>query len=819
MATLAAVLLVSTQAVCEERRILMNWDGGTHIYLKGDTPPFEPVPFTVEDLRYSVQEATPPGHQLDTLLLCVNGGQAMYYPSEAGTKYCAFLTTQADWDEFAQLWPGGIQWYDNLEYFFGNGIDPWAIIFDEAQQRGLETMLTYRMNDRHNMKSERTQFWYDNPDKHLSSGGLNFDYAETRDYVFGLIQEAVQRYDSVDGIELDFNRTPEFFTSATPQAQQIIYMNDLVQRVRNMLDVEGAARGKDLLLSVRAPTIGGVDPTYAVSLNYGVDPVHWADQGWIDFLAVSEYLREDFSLPIQEWKALINEVPIYGGIEAARGASGSPAILMSLDDYRQAAAARWSEGADGLYMFNFHLSREWIPGNVPPYDLFLEIGDPSIPATFTQEDPGSTLPGYVSNTWDISTDNKWLSAELRVQLNEGNIYQDPAGSNNPPNPAAIGTTLEFDSYMAGGYDTTGGAAGTSPTVMGGAVDIGGDIPLKFGTFVIDATWGSSLDPKPSGDLMLARVTLSDNAQGTYSYQIGVHGNAPASFVGGFILNGAMMEPILTATFNQENPGGTLSNYVSNTWNVDTLGEKWLGAELLIEGLTPGDIYQDPDGSNTPPTPALIGAHPTVEFDSYMTGGYDTDVTTGPLPTQIGGAVDTAIMLGYLPGDHIPLVFNTEEIDATWVSSLMTKPSGDDLMLGRVTLLDTAQGTFKFRIGIDNSGKAFYLGGVIIDGEMLMMGPGPLPPPGDADGDFDVDDDDATILAGNWQQTIEGGYSVGDFDEDGDVDDADATILATNWGVGVAAAVPEPSTMVMLATVGPCLLAGLYWRRRPEQFTR
>ena len=803
MATLAAVLLVSTQAVCEERRILMNWDGGTHIYLKGDTPPFEPVPFTVEDLRYSVQEATPPGHQLDTLLLCVNGGQAMYYPSEAGTKYCAFLTTQADWDEFAQLWPGGIQWYDNLEYFFGNGIDPWAIIFDEAQQRGLETMLTYRMNDRHNMKSERTQFWYDNPDKHLSSGGLNFDYAETRDYVFGLIQEAVQRYDSVDGIELDFNRTPEFFTSATPQAQQIIYMNDLVQRVRNMLDVEGAARGKDLLLSVRAPTIGGVDPTYAVSLNYGVDPVHWAEQGWIDFLTVSEYLREDFSLPIQEWKALITEIPIYGGIEGARGASGSPAILMSLDDYRQAAAARWSEGADGLYMFNFHLSREWIPGNVPPYDLFLEIGDPSIPATFTQEDPGSTLPGYVSNTWDISTDNKWLSAELRVQLNEGNIYQDPAGSNNPPNPAAIGTTLEFDSYMAGGYDTTGGAAGTSPTVMGGAVDIGGDIPLKFGTFVIDATWGSSLDPKPSGDLMLARVTLSDDAQGIYSYRIGVEDYPPTTFVGGLIANGAMMDPVLTSTFTQEDPGSTLEGYVSNTWDVNTLGEKWLSAELLVE-LINGDIYQNTGvgSGDVPPDPVNFVANPALEFDSYMTGGYDTDVATGTLPELMGGAVDI--------GGAILLTFDTSEIDATWGSTLATKPWGD-LMLGRITLSDDAQGTFKFRIGLGDSGATFYLDGWIVDGAMLLLAP---PIPGDADGDRDVDAADAAILASHWLQTIAGGYSVGDFNGDGDVDDVDATIMAANWQVGVAAeaAVPEPSTIcLVLSSLGMLLGATFFCR--------
>ena len=175
----------------------------------------------------------------------------------------------------------------------------------------------------------------------------------------------------------------------------------------------------------------------------------------------------------------------------------------------------------------------------------------------------------------------------------------------------------------------------------------------------------------------------------------------------------------------------------------------------------------------------------------MTGGYDTDASTGTTPSVYGGAVD-------LPGGLMPLTFDTTGIDATWASSLETNPSGE-LMLGRFTLSDDAQGTFKFRIGLDDSGAAFYLGGVIVDGEMLFL---PLPPsiPGDADGDGDVDADDAAILASNWQQTIAGGYSVGDFDGDGDVDDADATILATNWQVGVVAeaAVPEPGSLLLLA---------------------
>ena len=257
------------------------------------------------------------------------------------------------------------------------------------------------------------------------------------------------------------------------------------------------------------------------------------------------------------------------------------------------------------------------------------------------------------------------------------------------------------------------------------------------------------------------------------------------------------EPAPSTSFNQVDPGSTLEGYVSNTWDVNTYSKGWLSAELLVE-LTGGNIYQDPAGSDTPPDPADFTTTPTLEFDSYMTGGTDSELpsTTGPLPLVLGGAVDF--------GGGVGPTFDTSEIDATWASSLATNPSGE-LMLGRFTLSDDAQGTFKFRIGLDNSGAISYLEGVIVDGAMLLT----APIPGDADGDGDVDAADATILAANWLQTIAGGYSVGDFDEDGDVDDTDATILAANWTGPLATAVPEPSIYALLA--GGLLM--LLWRRK------
>ena len=90
--------------------------------------------------------------------------------------------------------------------------------------------------------------------------------------------------------------------------------------------------------------------------------------------------------------------------------------------------------------------------------------------------------------------------------------------------------------------------------------------------------------------------------------------------------------------------------------------------------------------------------------------------------------------------------------------------------------------------------------------------------GDANGDGKVDGSDVTILAGNWQAGVGAPnpntvtWEMGDFNGDGQVDGSDVTILAGNWQYGVmaaAAAVPEPSTIILLIGAIAGLLA---WRR-------
>ena len=134
-----------------------------------------------------------------------------------------------------------------MNTFFGQGIDPYAVMPSEAKKQGLEAMISFRMNDAHSGGYLRSQFWLDNPNYRLGNS-LDYGFTEVRNHVFGLIEEAVQRYDDCDGIELDFQRFPSYFSGGTTE-QRVKVMNLLVQEVRNMLDAVGEKRGKHLALS------------------------------------------------------------------------------------------------------------------------------------------------------------------------------------------------------------------------------------------------------------------------------------------------------------------------------------------------------------------------------------------------------------------------------------------------------------------------------------------------------------------------------------------------------------------------------------------
>jgi hypothetical protein len=53
-----------------------------------------------------------------------------------------------------------------------------------------------------------------------------------------------------------------------------------------------------------------------------------------------------------------------------------PGGVMTLADYRRAASHLWSDGADGIYLFNFFIPREVAAAPEPPFEVLKELGDP-----------------------------------------------------------------------------------------------------------------------------------------------------------------------------------------------------------------------------------------------------------------------------------------------------------------------------------------------------------------------------------------------------------------------------------------------------------
>ena len=158
----------------------------------------------------------------------------------------------------------------------------------------------------------------------------------------------------------------------------------------------------------------------------------------------------------------------------------------------------------------------------------------SLAAEFAWVDNTDQLTGYTTADLQVSTDTDWLSAALLLELNQGSIYQDPNGSNTEPNSALFGIapTLEFDSYVA--------ANGHNVLIAGGAGDVYGDT-LQFDESQLDISWLDTATDD-TGTINLARITLSDDAAGTWSLKLTNAGGETFFSLNNAFTNGELAEP-------------------------------------------------------------------------------------------------------------------------------------------------------------------------------------------------------------------------------------------------------------------------------------
>lgn len=355
-------LAAAPGAAAPERRLLLN-DDGTNIFWRDD--------LSLELVRRHVAECP---HAVTTYLLCPNGIQKMLYPSDREE-----VSTRGA-----------------LRKLMEAGEDPFGEFLRGLKRRGFETLITFRMNEVHNVDRpddpDLSRFWRAHPEYRVARGEnpgdwlsqcLDYSLAPVREHALSLIFECLEKY-LPDGIELDWMRFPRHLSGDAWAERE--HLSAVVAAVRARADELSRSLGRAVLVAVRVPS------SVAGWRALGADVPEWNRLGLIDFVTVSPFLASDFSMPIREVREALRgrAIPIYAAIE--HGHSGRP---HREETFHAAALGLLESGADGLYVFNFPCWRETQAH--PPWSWIPPLAEPRLLAgrelVFPLSDGTHRIPG------------------------------------------------------------------------------------------------------------------------------------------------------------------------------------------------------------------------------------------------------------------------------------------------------------------------------------------------------------------------------------------------------------------------------------------
>ena len=372
-------------ATPHQKRFIYNSDGGN--IFDDKVPPMAPA-----DVYPYVDEVV--GTGVTTFFICPNFGMEMIYPSKVADMIGSHATPEQNKlieEQAISKEDSSGRAITNLRGLVDAGHDPFGLIVDRAQAKGFETFVTFRLNEIHDVQNPDSlivsRFWRDHPAWRVGQhgdeitplfkeiiggkpehrvnpivaswfpGALNFAVPQVRARRLAELRECCERF-PVEGLDLDFQRFPIYFPQDKGR-ENIETMTAWMREVRAMTREVGKKRGRPVLLSAR------VLAKPEQNLGIGLDPFAWAKEGLIDFVVVSHYLRNDFALPIAEFRKRIPNIPIYASIEVEKNADG----------FRRIAKQLYADGVDGIMLFNFFTWRE--SGREPQFELLNELGDPA----------------------------------------------------------------------------------------------------------------------------------------------------------------------------------------------------------------------------------------------------------------------------------------------------------------------------------------------------------------------------------------------------------------------------------------------------------
>ena len=257
----------------------------------------------------------------------------------------------------------------NLAALVEDGHDVFQLYIDRARRSGLGIFASFRMNDAHrNMEhriadARRSALMLNRPDLLIASpapGGatgyaedFNFcwqwDYAqpEVRDRFLGLFDETIARYD-VDGLELDFCRTPPFFKPHQGY-KQTAAMTEFMRQAREIVRRRAAGKCREVKLGCRVPC------SFDACLELGLDPETWLENGLVDIAVVSSSGGWQLVMDLERavTAAGKSRALVYVGSAGTYKASPQEGYESGQPSLRRAIALNgYRRGAAGIHLFN-----------------------------------------------------------------------------------------------------------------------------------------------------------------------------------------------------------------------------------------------------------------------------------------------------------------------------------------------------------------------------------------------------------------------------------------------------------------------------------
>ncbi len=316
---------------------------------------FHRRPLSVADINAYVDSVSK--SQVTTFMMC-SGSDFFYYRSKYGRVFGDDLDGNLDCGCDTAATENFKKYYQNFLNLEKEGTDLITASLDRAKENGMEAFISYRMNDLHFNDTAThcpivyTDFWHKHPEYWVNDStpgwnaprALDFAHPEVRRRKLAIISEQLEKYDMIDGFDLDFMRFIVYFKWGEGRKNAPL-MTQLVKDIRAKVDEISVKRGKKILLSARVP------PTVEACLDKGLDIQEWIRQGLLDFVSTGVHWRGDPALPVDSFIKGLQPggIPVYASIDDG---GYRPREMFSHGMIRGMASHILAQGADGIYLFN-----------------------------------------------------------------------------------------------------------------------------------------------------------------------------------------------------------------------------------------------------------------------------------------------------------------------------------------------------------------------------------------------------------------------------------------------------------------------------------